>query len=310
MSINVKTGDIIGIYKVLGDSTKSVDGHKRLRVKCIVCGLEKDIRPVNLGATVCNHKQKIVVKNCEFCGKPIPYTSNTRVTDYNRRRFCSVSCAAKINNKRLHSDDSKLKAAKTQLLKRYGDLDEIGLATLKASKSLARSKRTSNKYFYDSLVAGQDFVVCPYCNLRFGQITTKHLKLHNKSLDDLFNEFGKDYKVVSDKTYAKKVEAGRAVQQQLIENGTHKGWQSRRITSYAEKFWQQVLDNNNIAYEREFLVVNNKTHYFLDFRLIKNNKVIDLEIDGKQHTYEDRIASDKVRDEILQGLDYIIYRIP
>ena len=110
MSINVKTGDIIGIYKVLGDSTKSVDGHKRLRVKCIVCGLEKDIRPINLGATVCNHKQKIVVKNCEFCGKPIPYTSNTRVTDYNRRRFCSVSCAAKINNKRLHSDDSKLKA--------------------------------------------------------------------------------------------------------------------------------------------------------------------------------------------------------
>lgn len=103
---------------------------------------------------------------------------------------------------------------------------------------------------------------------------------------------------------------GRKGYATMQANGTHKGWQSRKVISYAEKFWQQVLDNNSIAYEREFLVVHNKTHYFLDFKLIKNNIVIDLEIDGKQHTYEDRAASDKVRDELLQALGYTVYRIP
>lgn len=92
-------------------------------------------------------------------------------------------------------------------------------------------------------------------------------------------------------------------------NGTHKGWQSRNITSYAEKFWQQVLDNNNFTYEREFLVTCNNTHYFLDFKLVKGDKIIDLEIDGKQHTYADRAEADVIRDNNLQSLGYIIYRI-
>jgi very-short-patch-repair endonuclease len=112
------------------------------------------------------------------------------------------------------------------------------------------------------------------------------------------------------KTFAKKVKAGKDVQQQLLDAGTHKGWQSRNITSYAEKFWQNVLDSNNITYEREFLVNCNKTHYFLDFKLVCGDKLIDLEIDGKQHTYADRAESDLIRDTNLTGLGYLVYRIP
>jgi very-short-patch-repair endonuclease/ribosomal protein S14 len=103
---------------------------------------------------------------------------------------------------------------------------------------------------------------------------------------------------------------GRKGYQTKQERGTHVGWQSRNITSYAEKFWQNVLDSNNITYEREFLVNCNKTHYFLDFKLVCGDKLIDLEIDGKQHTYADRAESDLIRDTNLTGLGYLVYRIP
>lgn len=104
-------------------------------------------------------------------------------------------------------------------------------------------------------------------------------------------------------------EAGKKGYQTMLTNGTHKGWQSRKIISYAEKFWTSVLENNSITYEREFLIACNSTHYFLDFKLERNGKLIDLEIDGKQHTYKERAESDLVRDKNLQNLGYIVYRI-
>ena len=110
--------------------------------------------------------------------------------------------------------------------------------------------------------------------------------------------------------FAIKQELGRKGYKTKQERGTHVGWQSRKISSYAEKFWQNVLDSNNITYEREFLVTCNKTHYFLDFKLVCRNKLIDLEIDGKQHTYSDRAESDVIRDTNLTDLGYLVYRIP
>ena len=36
---------------------------------------------------------------------------------------------------------------------------------------------------------------------------------------------------------------------------------------------------------------------------------IDLEIDGKQHKYKDRIVHDKIRDEYIKSKNIIVYRI-
>lgn len=310
---NFNIGTVYGIYQILGEGLPDKDNHKRLHVKCIVCGVEKDIRPINLGATVCRHKQKIMPRYCECCGNLIPFNLNTKAADYKLRKFCSASCAAKVNNQRPHSEASRLRASKTALAKRYVEGVAIYEAKCKAklvAGQQTRSVKNASKYYTEGLIENVDYVICPYCGLRFSQIQKSHLKLHNKTLDDLFNDFGKNYKIVSDKTFNKKVEAGKAVQQRLLDEGIHNGWQSRKITSYAEQFWQQVLDNNNIKYDREVLVTCNKTHYFLDFKILKNNSLIDLEIDGKQHTYADRIESDKVRDTNLTALGYIVYRIP
>lgn len=312
--LNVKIGDIIGIYEVLNtDAPRSKDNHKQIHVKCTQCGLEKDIRPQHLGATVCNHKQNLIQKKCKCCGSIIPYDENTDAIKYKAKVFCNSSCAATFNNRRPHSEESKLKASKTALTKYYGEnleLYEAKLQIKKEHRSRLRSSRNAIKYYSDGMINGQDYVVCPYCDLRFSQIQIKHLRLHSKTFEDLYIEFGNDYKVISDTTYTKKINAGKESQQKLIDTGVHQGWQSRKKISYAEKFWKKVLDNNNFEYEREFLINCYNTHYFLDFRLQKGAKVIDLEIDGKQHTYPDHIAHDNTRDKNLSTLGYIVYRIP
>lgn len=70
-------------------------------------------------------------------------------------------------------------------------------------------------------------------------------------------------------------ERQRQIQLTRVANGTHSGWKSRNIKSYAEIFFETVLNNNHIQYEREKHVGK----YFLDFVI----GTIDLEIDGKQH---------------------------
>ena len=99
--------------------------------------------------------------------------------------------------------------------------------------------------------------------------------------------------------------------QKRIENGTFKGWQSRNILSYPEKFWTKVLENNKIEFisNKPVKQENNMSCYFLDFYIEKNGRKIDLEIDGKQHKYKDRQESDKKRDIYLKSLGYEVYRI-
>lgn len=83
--------------------------------------------------------------------------------------------------------------------------------------------------------------------------------------------------------------------------GKIKPWNSRNIKSYAERFWETVLLNNDIKYEREKHV----GRYFLDFVM----GFVDLEIDGKQHEYDDRKKSDEERDAYLTSIGYSVYRI-
>lgn len=90
---------------------------------------------------------------------------------------------------------------------------------------------------------------------------------------------------------------------QHVKDGTHKGWQSRNITSYPEKFFKNVLANNNIEYKHNKKVGK----YFIDFAL--KNK-IGLEIDGKQHLYPEKMKDDIVRDAYLEDqMGWRIYRI-
>lgn len=174
-------------------------------------------------------------------------------------------------------------------------------------------RRKHLRYYTPDLVDGIDFVVCPYCKARMAHIQQKHLDIHDKTKEDLFNEFGSEYQIVSKNSSEKKSTASSELQHKLLAEHRHVGWQSRSNKSYAEQFWQNVLDNNDIGYDDEYVVhkrdlgVDDASNYFLDFLI---DGFIDLEIDGKQHGYEERAESDKERDRLLKLHGFVVYRIP
>lgn len=101
-----------------------------------------------------------------------------------------------------------------------------------------------------------------------------------------------------------------------IAEGRHKGWRSRNVLSYPEKVWSEKLAKAGLQFETNKPVGKLKLDgsqycYFLDFVLTnERGELLDLEIDGKQHQYEERRASDEVRDAYLTSLGYTIVRAP
>lgn len=101
----------------------------------------------------------------------------------------------------------------------------------------------------------------------------------------------------------------RQVQLRAIKEGRHKGWKSRAKVniSYAERFFMKVLGLNGIPYEREVP----ENGFFIDFAItLASGHKIALEIDGKQHKFPERAASDARKDEALRKAGWHVHRIP
>ena len=214
-----------------------------------------------------------IIKNnnkcfCAYCGKEIKGKNKTS------KRFCCSSCAAKYNNAQRGPRSEKTKRKISESLK---------LTNAKNTKSTGIRDEIHNRFYYEH--------VCENCGKHF--LTTKVVQ---KYCSTKCAHNSEKYKEKLRNTMLKKV-----------ANGSHSGWKSRKISSYAEKFWEDVLKNNSIEFVREDFSTKK---YFLDFLIIKNGKRIDLEIDGKQHNIEERKKHDSERDKFLTENGYIVYRIP
>lgn len=217
-----------------------------------------------------NYKNRKVY--CLNCGKEIDGK------DRFRKKFCNSSCAATYNNKQRTSIPNECNTKRSAtLLKKNAAKNNL---SVEEYISIPRTKDKKLKHLYICKVCGKEFYSvhnAMYCSPKCSNSDPEvKQKLRNKVCE-------------------------------RIENGTFSGWKSRNITSYPEQFWIEVLNNNSIPFVREDFTTKK---YFLDFLIEKNGKKIDLEIDGKQHMYNDRIKHDKERDEFLKNNGYIVYRIP
>lgn len=204
---------------------------------------------------------------CANCGKEIIRTPAE--IKKNKENFCSRSCAAIFNNKlREHSGWKMSLEAKEKI---------------KTSLVEYHNKNLYIPSIRKCIVCGKEFIPQKLKSGKFSRSKTCCKECHVQL----------------------KQRNGLSTYQKCVENGTFKGWQSRNIISYPEKFWTKVLKNNNITFEREKHV----DKYFLDFVISINDKLIDLEIDGKQHKYQDRLESDYIRDKFLTSKGYFVYRI-
>lgn len=203
---------------------------------------------------------------CEKCGKE--FFEDWRSDKRRPLRFCSRKCS----NSRVFTEEAKQKKKEKSLLFSYGYVP----------KDEERTKKRKERVHKQKIVG-----TCKICGKEITKLKTGFCKecLNN-------SPEGKKYQ--------------RQINLQGRKEGKIQSWVTRNILSYPEKFWLQVLQNNNIICEKP-----NKYFrpYFLDFWLIKNNTNVDLEIDGKQHKYKDRIESDKKRDLFLEENNFKVYRV-
>ena len=209
--------------------------------------------------------------NPKFCKKCFKNIEfNKRVND-----FCSSKCSATYNNKLRKPYSNEIKE--------------------KISLSLKNVNKGGKKILKERVKK------CKYCNKEFVVHRNNNYVLSKrKTCSDVCNSFLKS-------------KNSKEIMKERVKNGVHKGWKSRNIESYPEIFFKKVLDNNNIKYEFNKIISKRSlglccdANYFLDFFIIDKN--IDLEIDGIQHKLEERIESDKVRNEALINNGFVVYRI-
>lgn len=216
------------------------------------------------------------IKICPYCGNIVKKTGN---------KFCNSSCSASFTNKgKIVSNETKIKI-RTKLKGRKLSEEEK-----------EKRRKIPNKHLkHGKYCTGTKSRECKLCGTIFLPIIINRGKRSRaKFCSDLCrNKYASELK------------------KNDVKNGTHKGWQSRNIESYPEKFFKKVLANNNIKYEHNYPVnkkelgLDDPYNYFLDFFI--ESKKIDLEIDGKQH--KERKEHDEQRDDILIKNGYYVYRI-
>ena len=232
-------------------------------------------------------------KYCLYCGKKLQFEKRFN-------KCCNQSCANSYSNLKRgkHTKETNEKISKS-LCNTY---IKLGKTNIKDKLNLIR-KYYNNEIDIEEIrnIKPELIKNCQCCGKEFIPKITKANRVSGNKYcsDDCLNKSMKEK--VSQKV------------QERIKNGTFSGWKSRNIISYAENFWKNVLDNNQIPYIREYLLqygnLYNTERYFLDFYIELNNRKIDLEIDGKQHKYQDRIEKDKIRDKFIKEQGIEIYRI-
>lgn len=142
--------------------------------------------------------------------------------------------------------------------------------------------------------AGIESSICPNCQLQFEDRIKKNRKFCSKRCARMYNGNTEQTK-----------EKLRKIMLEKVKNGTHIGWKSRKgkQPSYPERFFMDVLENSKIKYEHELPCGK----YFIDLAI--KEKMIALEIDGKQHQYTDRKEKDLEKDKYLVDNGWKVYRI-
>lgn len=236
----------------------------------------------NLGFDLKAHFEKV------YKSKQKPCLNCNKLLKRGQYKFCSRSCSAQFNNKlRQHSTETKEKIRRSTI-KYQQDHPEVFKKFVESGKQ-SNLKKAKNYDLALEHLGYNKHKICPICGKEF---TSRRWLTIYCSRECVYNSL----------EYRDKI---RQAQLRKVEQGIHVGWQSRNITSYPEKFWIKVLQNNNISFEREKHVGK----YFLDFVISINDKLIDLEIDGKQHKYKDRQVNDQIRDNYLSKEGYIVYRV-
>ena len=263
-------------------------------------------------------ERKIKDKCCLFCGKKLD-----DMRAFNGAKFCNSSCAASHRNKIYnHRTEEERRKISETLRKKYVNNEIISQSIYNSRFKVSDNFKSIDELIDEGIILNIDNYVVDKSHSHNPEfINIKNIKYHKCEWcgRKFYARITKRGNISQSKTCCEKCKLelnrkkSKESQRKLIEEGKHQGWKSRNITSYSEKFWINVLDNNGIKYEREkiFIWGNPKAgeRFFFDFYIETDGRKIDLEIDGKQHKYKDRQEHDIWRDELITKTGIEVYRI-
>lgn len=221
---------------------------------------------------------------CEYCDKELP-SSNELHRHYHQ----------------FHSEIIDFKKLKYEWICEYCGLQFTSRRKLKYHQKQECKERKKQKFNCLGVVNKHPKKI-KYCKLCGKQLYTKDSKVFCSSL--CAAKFSNANRKLSNNT---KNKIRKSVIKALKE-GRSGSWKKVSKPSYPEIFWANVLENNNIQFQREYFI--KEFGYFLDFFIEVGDNKIDLEIDGQQHLKEENIKHDRIRNKRMKSLGYIVYRIP
>ncbi len=235
-------------------------------------------------------------RTCPECGNLLPVPNQNQYMTY-----CSRTCSAKANY-RNRSPEVRYHAGKLNGEKHK----QIGEQRRAAKEAQFREEHhlceQCGKHMLQKYASGR---FCSYeCIQRYAAEWSKNHPVEMAERTE---------RIWSNPVHAVNF---RASQQRRIEEGRGAPMMRSDRPSGPERFWNQLLLDNNIRFAYNYVVKHSDlgmknpklTWYKLDFYLIDYH--VDLEIDGDEHDTPDHIESDKIRDNNLIAGGYKVYRLP
>jgi very-short-patch-repair endonuclease len=235
---------------------------------------------------------KRVTKNCLACGKPFETKNDKKESD-----CCSRACSNGLRRGQKFTEERKNKISLA--LRGHGwtpkrELDEVEKRVIRSAR--VRIERVPS--FPRTRVYVNE---CNFCGRK------RVRKYKSKFCSGCCASKSK----WTEPSYR---ERATNTIRESVKNGTHKGWATRNVLSYPEKFFKKVLELNgfrdkfsvNHPVSKSSIGLEGSCSFFLDFYF--PNLKIDLEIDGKQHNLPDRKAHDAIRDAALSKHGYKVIR--
>lgn len=242
-------------------------------------------------------KHPLIKKECPVCKIEFNTLSSG---DKREKTYCSRKCCNSLELGNRHSKETNNKTSNTLKLKH----SFINKTIVKKTIDCSRKKKCIDDLTKIKLVKPIKYITCKQCGISF--------KLKNRQNQIFCTQSCASKALWNKESYRNKIISNI---KEKVKNGTHKGWTTRNILSYPERFFIKVLDSNgfkgkykvNFPVTKKSLGIECSACYFLDFYFedIKFN----LEVDGKQHKMEERIKSDMFRDETLKNNGIQVYRI-
>ena len=233
---------------------------------------DNNINTSMLGSRLHKRKYERIVKMCPICNGEFETKLN-----HNKEKFtCSTKCSNVFFSKK------RIDGAKKTMIRKCSICNkDIICGVTKGKNTISYCDSCRKTVMAEQHKKRKQYtIICGMCK--------KEFKSCNKNVRFCPGSCSSKYSV-----------------KKSIDQGTHKGWKSRKklVPSYPEKYFMEVLKNLNVKYEYE----KPFGKYFIDFEI--PDKMIALEIDGKQHDELIRHASDIKKDKFLTENGYTVFRI-